>query len=513
MRREISEITKWVTQATLFDFGRAAYAQLELELAEPPTRADLIELVVSECARDGMPAYDGGFRTFKVDTFQLIPGECRYRFHIPKHCASYGTDMPHLEAPAACGGEIAVFRYALVNHYYGKVTLRRIEFYDDAPGDASHFESSCANLDAVWELCKHTMMATSIFPCYIDGERERMPYEGDAYITQLSHFCCTGNYSTARRTIDHFMVNGDKTWPTEWLLCTPMIVRDYLLYSGDRSQLPKWLPCLPEKLLPQFRREDGLLAPTGFVKDIVDWPQGERDNYDFGSANFVPNAYLVGALEAMEELTGDGAYGEDAGRLRNILCAKMLHNGCLVDSPGSHHTSEHTAFFALRFGIAEGAAVAAMKAILRERGMACSVYGAQFLLEAAFLNGLDDLGMKLLTGEGLRSWMNMLRKGATITMEAWDNSLKENQDWSHPWGAAPGNIIPRFVAGVRPLSPGFATFEAKPSPAAPEEFLLRHPTPFGAIEVRKSGGEVEVSLRDADARLVQTSPGEYRVES
>ena len=357
------------------------------------------------------------------------------------------------------------------------------------------------------------MMATSIFPCYIDGERERMPYEGDAYITQLSHFCCTGNYSTARRTIDHFMVNGDKTWPTEWLLCTPMIVRDYLLYSGDRSQLPKWLPCLPEKLLPQFRREDGLLAPTGFVKDIVDWPQGERDNYDFGSANFVPNAYLVGALEAMEELTGDGAYGEDADRLRNILCAKMLHNGCLVDSPGSHHTSEHTAFFALRFGIAEGAAVAAMKAILRERGMACSVYGAQFLLEAAFLNGLDDLGMELLTGEGLRSWMNMIRKGATITMEAWDNSLKENQDWSHPWGAAPGNIIPRFVAGVRPLSPGFATFEAKPSPAAPEEFLLRHPTPFGAIEVRKSGGEVEVSLRDADARLVQTSPGEYRVES
>jgi hypothetical protein len=43
-------------------------------------------------------------------------------------------------------------------------------------------------------------------------------------------------------------------------------------------------------------------------------------------------------------------------------------------------------------------------------------------------------------------------------MEAWDDSFKPNQDWNHPWGAAPGNIIVRHLAGIRPLEPGFKKF-------------------------------------------------------
>ena len=64
----------------------------------------------------------------------------------------------------------------------------------------------------------------------------------------------------------------------------------------------EWLPRLPEKLLPQFYRQDGLLAPTGFIRDIVDWPPVERDGYEMGDANFVPNAYAYGAMQVMAEL-------------------------------------------------------------------------------------------------------------------------------------------------------------------------------------------------------------------
>ena len=88
----------------------------------------------------------------------------------------------------------------------------------------------------------------------------------------------------------------------------------------------------------------------------------------------------------------------------------------------------------------------------------------------------------------------MLKSGATITMEAWDDSLKHNQDWTHAWGAAPANLIPRCIGGIRPLEPGFARFSVDPQPAGLEFFDLKHPTPYGSIllEVKKSAMSLTV---------------------
>ncbi len=48
--------------------------------------------------------------------------------------------------------------------------------------------------------------------------------------------------------------------------------------------------------------------------------------------------------------------------------------------------------------------------------MACSVYCAQFLLEVCFEYGLEDHARKLTTDDSKRSWLNMLRAGATMTI-------------------------------------------------------------------------------------------------
>ena len=513
MRNRTTELTQPISSHCLFDFGKACYGQLEVELSPVPSRNDLFEVVIGECAADGHVSYSGGFRTFKQFTFPLVPGQSVYTIPIPPHQPSYGADMPHFPAPPEWGGEVAIFRYVEVNHWGGKVTVRRKEFYNDVPEEASEFHSSVLELDRVWEFCRHTLLATSIFPCYLDGERERMPYEGDAYITQLSHFCCGNDYAIAKATIQHFLDHGDKTWPTEWLLCTPFLVRDYLLYSGDWEMVREWLPRLPEKLLPQFYRQDGLLAPTGFIRDIVDWPPVERDGYEMGAANFVPNAYAYGAMQVMAELTGDSGYLRRAEELRQAILRSFRDGeGRFVDSVGSRHTALHTAVFALRFGLAEGAERERCRALLREKGMACSVYVAQFLLESCFAGGLDELGVSLMTSRGKCSWLHMMEQGATVTMEAWDNQRKPNQDWSHPWGAAPGNIIPRHVVGVRPLAPGFLRFQVKPSPAAPRSLVFRQPTPFGAILVQKEGDALAVSLRETERKLRETAPGEYLVE-
>lgn len=85
----------------------------------------------------------------------------------------------------------------------------------------------------------------------------------------------------------------------------------------------------------------------------------------------------------------------------------------------------------------------------------------------------------------------MLRVGSTITLEAWDDSFKPNQDWNHPWGAAPASIIPRCLCGLRPAAPGFASFVCDPAPAG-LDWKLRQPTPQGPIEAEMRKGELKV---------------------
>lgn len=83
---------------------------------------------------------------------------------------------------------------------------------------------------------------------------------------------------------------------------------------------------------------------------------------------------------------------------------------------------------------------------------------------------------QLLTSDAERSWYNMIRVGSTISLEAWDDKYKPNQDWNHAWGAAPANIVPRRLMGVVPTEPGFSRIEIRPQPAGLEKASLRMPT-------------------------------------
>jgi hypothetical protein len=100
--------------------------------------------------------------------------------------------------------------------------------------------------------------------------------------------------------------------------------------------------------------------------------------------------------------------------------------------------------------------------IAANSGMPCSVYGAQYLLEALFAAGDADTALGLMTTNGPRGWLNMINLGSTLTTEAWNFTDKTNMDWNHAWGAAPGNLIARFVLGLRPITAGFGQVVIQP---------------------------------------------------
>lgn len=95
--------------------------------------------------------------------------------------------------------------------------------------------------------------------------------------------------------------------------------------------------------------------------------------------------------------------------------------------------------------------------------MACSVYGAQYLLEGLFTAGEPDYALHLITDTSHdRTWWNMIQQGSTMTLEAWDRKYKPNLDWNHAWGTAPLNVIIRHLWGITPEEPGFASIQIKP---------------------------------------------------
>ena len=496
-----------IEEMFFYDLGKAAFGTLDMVLeCDAP---GIVEAAIGECCVNGrVDRAPGGYRYISIQQIEVVPGVKEYRFLLPIRppWRKGGLTTPLVDR------EIAPFRYVEISGKCKVVSIRRNEIFPaEFHDEDSNFVSGNEKLNKLWEFCKYSIKATAAFGYFVDGERERQPYEGDAYINQLGWFCCCADGEIPRKTIGYLL--DTPTWPTEWQLLMPVMAYDYLLYTGDRKSVDSWLGVLEERLLDKWTGQDKLLyTDTRNPKDIVDWPAGERDDYGFGSTNLVPNCYRYGALLAMEKLTGKTDYRKKADELRLAIRKTMFRNGRFVDSPESEHSALHSKFFPLFFGIGSVSECAG----IAEATMRCSVYGAQFLLDAMFANGMEQQAMKLLCSEGERSWLNMITQGSTITMEAWSNECKPNQDWNHAWGAAPCNIIPRQVAGIRPLEAGFRKFIVDPKCAGVEEFSARFPVCGGRfVEMEYCRGKIKLSVpagSTAVCRNKELNSGTHSIE-
>jgi hypothetical protein len=178
-----------------------------------------------------------------------------------------------------------------------------------------------------------------------------------------------------------------------------------------------------------------------------------------------------------------------AARERTALAAFQKNffdpaRGLYRDGEGTDHCSLHANLFPLAFGLVPKKNRAHIAQWLGERGMKCSVYAAQYLLEGLFENGESTQAIALMTAPGDRSWRHMVESGTTITWEAWDQRYKPNQDWNHAWGAAPANLLPRFVLGAQPLAPGWKRALIQPHPGSLKEADGKPPTALGPILIK-----------------------------
>jgi alpha-L-rhamnosidase len=522
--------SKEVSSAHWFiDFGKDAFGTLILKLSPLKTDTVVIRLGEKLSSPLSIDRKPGASIRYSEIRMKLIPGQTEYIVQPDPDTRNTGPAAVNLPDSV---GVISPFRYAEIeNAPVGfkpeNMSQRVLTIYYD--NEASSFSSSDTTLDQVWKLSKYSIFATSFAGIYVDGDRERIPYEADAYINQLGHYYTDREYSMARATNEYFI--DHPTWPTEWILHTvPLFFNDFM-FTGDIGSVRHFYSELKNKTLFMLDRGDGLISSLrvngdimkelGFknekerIRDIVDWPpaqkdtgwklagpDGERDGYDMKEVNTVVNAFYYHGLLLMSELSGYLGEKEDSVFFSNKALAtyhsfneKLFSSekGIYVDGEGSDHSSLHANMMALALGLVPEENAGRIVDYLKSRGMACSVYGAQYLLEALYKAGEEDYALKLLTSTSDRSWYNMIRSGSTITMEAWDMKYKPNSDWNHAWGAAPANIIPQFLWGISPASPGYAKAIMKPQPGNLKYSRIVVPTIRGSIvaEMHNNGKKIE----------------------
>jgi hypothetical protein len=429
----------------------------------------------------------------KRNTRQVLPGEKPDQFgHITP---------PAVLTPAAWG-VVLPFRWIEIEGWPGELraehVVRRSAFAETWDDRAAEFRASDPLYDRIWELCRYSIKATTFAGVYVDGDRERIPYEADAYLNQLSHYATDRDIQMARDTFDWLMQHP--TWPTEWASHMIFIAHADWMHTGDKAWLAARYESLKPKLLPERLRADGLLTSNAAVikkGDLVDWPTTERDGFVFTPVNTVVNAFYLRSLALMAELAAalhrdaeSASYRAREKATRAVFQQKLFDSarGVYRDGEGTDHASQHANLFPLAFDLVPAAERARVTAFVVSRGMACSVYAAQYHLEALFAHGGAADAHALITASTDRSWRHMVESGTTISWEAWDQKYKPNQDWNHAWGAAPANLFPRFVLGARPIAPGWSRAVIRPHPGPLTWARGRVPTPRGPVVVDWQAG-------------------------
>lgn len=515
---ELPSDLKQITSGLWFvDFGKASFGRIRISLFSD--KADTLKIHLGEALKDGrLDKNPGGTIRYRSMVLLLTPGLHTYEVTVPPDKRNTGNAA--IKMPEYIG-EVMPFRYCEIEGFNGNIQksgIIRETVHYPFNETAATFTSSNKVLNDIWELCKYSIKATSFTGVYVDGDRERIPYEADALINQLCHYNIDREFSMARYSQEYLINHA--TWPTEWILQSVMMAWNDYLYTGNMESITRFYNDLKSKSLIELEEYNGLISTkTGKqtpelmkaihyngkeLKDIVDWPQtgilglgknepGETDGFVFTNFNTVVNAYHYRALVLMAQIaeaTGklnDAKYFlEKANKTKQTINQLMLDKkrGIYTDGIGTDHASLHANMFPLAFGIVPDEYKQRVMDFIRSRGMACSVYGSQFLLDAIYQANDAGYGLSLLSSTAERSWAHMIYDvGSTITLEAWDNKYKPNQDWNHAWGAAPANLIPRKLMGIEPLEPGFRKIQIKPQPGALENADMTFPTIRGGLKI------------------------------
>ena len=285
---------------------------------------------------------------------------------------------------------------------------------------------------------------------------------------------------------EQYLAYGDSTvLEDNW----PMMVRwiDFVRSAASSGRHPSRTG--PEQPHEQYLWDTGFhwgewLEPMRAGED-VDFPALLRaDKGDVATAFYRRSTYLMSRIARVLGL--DNPYAELTEQVRGAWQAEYVNPDGTV-----HPNTQATCVRALAFDLVNDRVAVAdqLARLVREADdhLTTGFLATPDLLAVLADHGHPDVAFDLLMQRTWPSWLGMIDAGATTIWERWEGWTADGQpheSHNHFSKGAVIGFLHRYVAGIRPISPGYERFELRPIPGP-----LTHAR--GALDTRH--GRIESS--------------------
>jgi hypothetical protein len=286
-------------------------------------------------------------------------------------------------------------------------------------------------------------------------------------------------------------------------------IYDYYRYTGDTTFIRLIYP----RMVSLMGWIQGRRNPNGWLEGqpgdwlFIDWADGLSKK---GELSFEQLLY-VRSLETMAlcaRLSDDAAAAENYQREAAALHKKLFtdfwdpRRQAFVHSNQGDNITRYTNMFAIFFNYLDSAQRQSVKAhVLLNDSIQQITTPYMHFYELEALCALGD--QKQVLKQIKDYWGGMLANGATSFWEKYDPKEKGVQHYAmygrpfgrslcHAWGASPLYLLGKYFLGVRPLSPGYATYEIEPHLGGLKWMEGEVPTPHGNIKVSCTRNRVTI---------------------
>ncbi len=284
----------------------------------------------------------------------------------------------------------------------------------------------------------------------------------------------------------------------------------YYEYTGRTEAVERMVDAYLSYLTNWTMREDGLVE----ILPARNWSSETwYDAYTGADDLILENAWYYWALKAvrsMAELTGrDAAWLTE--RMTSIEeafdSAFWTENGYL--SEGRTEADDRANAVAVLSGLAKAEHYPVIRDVLITT-VHCGTYMERYVEEALSEMGYVSDALDRMQSRYEPMLAANAENGTTTVWEYWDLSMGTE---NHAWSAGPMLVLPKYAAGVRPTSTGYATYEIVPDFSRSDTVSASVPTVLGTITVEAGadgtmllnlpeGGTASVRVPGAEGKTV-----------
>jgi alpha-L-rhamnosidase len=389
------------------------------------------------------------------------------------------------------------------------------------------FNSNDVFLNGLWTKSTTTLNVNMRDGIFDSPDRERAQWWGDIVIVleEIFYSCDSNGITAIKKSISNLLEwqkkdgvlfspvpagNWDKELPAQMLAAIGKYgIWKYIEHSGDTDMIRYAYPFIKKYMQLWSLNEKGLVNHRAGGWDWHDW--GNKID-----VSLLDNAWYFMALESCYlmakhlNLASDAANYEQ--QMQHIKMNFQKHFW-----KGNRFASDEYPFFADDRG--NGLAVCAglvtkeqwrkLKPVL-DTTFHAGPYLEKYILESYFIMNDAADGLKRMKYR----YEKMVSHPAITTLwEGWEigSSTYGGGTYNHGWSGGPLSLMSAFVAGIRPLSNGYASYIIQPQPGHLQRISARTLTVKGfigvSIVINKDKLKMEIETIDSKGLIAVPKPG------